>query len=388
MKLERKPKLARIAAIPNTFGHILGQLRLLIENGFQLDLISSDGDFMEVVSEKVPCRHIVIEIRREINLIRDLRALIEIYRTLKRNGYDIVHSSTPKAGFLTAIAAFLARVPVRMHTFTGQRWISTKGLLKLVLRFCDRVIGWLSTRVYADSTSQAQFLIEEGIIGSHSIKVIHKGCLGGIDFDKFSEGSYSREIVEIERELNLNHRSLKLIFVGRINKDKGIVELVEAFCELIDSGEDIDLIMLGHFEPHLDPIPQRTIELIENHSRIYYVGFTPTPQHYFAVANLFCLPSYREGFGTVVMEAAAMGLPAVGTRIPGLVDAIVDRETGILVNVKDVKDLKRGIKEFIDDPDLTEKMGRKAKQRAQKDFEYSVIAEKLIQEYVNELSPK
>jgi hypothetical protein len=202
MTLRKKPKLARIAAIPNTFGHILGQLRLMSESGFQVDLISSDGEFMEVVREKLPCRHIVIEIRREINLIRDIKALIELYRILKRNGYDIVHSSTPKAGLLTAIAAFFARVPVRIHTFTGQRWVSTKGLLRLVLRLSDRVIGWFSTRVYADSASQAQFLVEEGIVGRNSIKVIQKGCLGGIDFDKFSENAYSSEKAKIESELN------------------------------------------------------------------------------------------------------------------------------------------------------------------------------------------
>jgi glycosyltransferase involved in cell wall biosynthesis len=306
---------------------------------------------------------------------------VKLYFVFKRNKYDITHSSTPKAGLLSAIASFFARVPVRIHTFTGQRWATKTGISRNFLIFLDKCIGWLNTEIYADSISQVDFLINEGVFKPNMIKVLHHGSFGGVDFEKFNPGFNQEKSKNIMSTLGLKPKSLILIYVGRINKDKGINELISAFCKLSDSGYNIDLLLLGNFENFLDPLPNNITELIRNHNRIHHLGFCSRPQDYLEVSNVFCLPSYREGFGTSVIEAAAMGLPAICSNIPGLVDAIVDRKTGILINKKNQSDLEAAIKFYIDNPDLLDDMGKNARARALKLFDYKDVTNCLIKEY-------
>lgn len=370
-----------MAAIPNTFNHILGQVAILISSNFDVHLISSDGDFVDVIQKNVDCPHIKVNIRRDVSIKDDLVSLFKLYLIFKRNKYDIVHSSTPKAGLLSAVAGFIARVPIRIHTFTGQRWATKTGFTRSYLIFFDKCIGWLNTEIYADSQSQVDFLVSSKVIERKKIKVLNYGSFGGIDFNKFKLVTNSQNSLEITERLALEADALILVYVGRINKDKGINELISAFCALLDSGYNIDLIMLGNFENSLDPLPDRVLWQIKNHPRIHHEGFCSRPQDYLAISHVFCLPSYREGFGTSVLEAASMGLPAICTKIPGLVDAVIDTETGFLISKENQIDLEIAIMKFINNPSLIDIMGSKARDRAIKYFDYKDVADSLIKEY-------
>ena len=346
-----------------------------------MHLISSDSEYLSILRKRISCPHFSVEIARNINILKDVKSLFDLYIFLKMNKYDIVHSSTPKAGLITAISAFLARVPVRIHTFTGQRWATKKGLSRKFLMFFDKIICQLNTELFADSQSQIDFLVKNKIVQEGKMKVIHYGSFGGIDVEKFNTNKELNNQEGITSNLKLNNNSLVLIFVGRINRDKGIVELILAFHSLSQKNYNIDLIIVGSMDDKLDPLPDNVKVLMKNDVRIHCTGYSATPQKYLAMANVFCLPSYREGFGTSVIESASMGLPSICTRIPGLVDAVVDGETGILIKKESQSELESAIITFIDNPKMISIMGKKAKSRAINCFQYEPIANQLIKEY-------
>ena len=376
-------KVARIATIPNAFNHILRQIEIMVKNDIQVHLISSNTEYLKILKKKVSCPHIAVEINRNINIRKDLKALIDLYFIFKKNKYDVVHSSTPKAGFLVSIAAFIARVPLRIHTFTGQRWATETGIFRKLLMFLDIIICKLSTELYADSQSQIDFLVDSKIVKIGKIRVIGSGSFGGIDLKKFNPEENIQNRLNIFNDLKLDPDSFILIFIGRINKDKGIHELITAFSELSSEKYNIDLIILGNLENESNPLSDDVLNIMFNHKRIHCIGYSSTPQEYLAISDVFCLPSYREGFPTSVMEAAAMGLPAIGTKIPGTIDAIIDGKTGLLVEKKSKSSLKEAIIFFIKSPGQLKAMGGRAKLRVEEDFGCEGIAYQLIKEYRN-----
>ena len=376
-------KVARIATIPNAFNHILRQIEIMVKNDIQVHLISSNTEYLKILKKKVSCPHIAVEINRNINIRKDLKALIDLYFIFKKNKYDVVHSSTPKAGFLVSIAAFIARVPLRIHTFTGQRWATETGIFRKLLMFLDIIICKLSTELYADSQSQIDFLVDSKIVKIGKIRVIGSGSFGGIDLKKFNPEENIQNRLNIFNDLKLDPDSFILIFIGRINKDKGIGELITAFSELSSEKYNIDLIILGNLENESNPLSDDVLNIMFNHKRIHCIGYSSTPQEYLAISDVFCLPSYREGFPTSVMEAAAMGLPAIGTKIPGTIDAIIDGKTGLLVEKKSKSSLKEAIIFFIKSPGQLKAMGGRAKLRVEEDFGCEGIAYQLIKEYRN-----
>jgi len=376
-------KVARIATIPNAFNHILRQIEIMVKNDIQVHLISSNTEYLKILKKKVSCPHIAVEINRNINIKKDLKALIALYFIFKKNKYDVVHSSTPKAGFLVSIAAFIARVPVRIHTFTGQRWATETGIFRKLLMFLDIIICKLSTELYADSKSQIDFLVDSKIVKIGKIRVIGSGSFGGIDLKKFNPQENIQNRLNIFNDLKLDPDSFILIFIGRINKDKGIDELITAFSELSSEKYNIDLIILGNLENESNPLSDDVLNIMHNHKRIHCIGYSSTPQEYLAISDVFCLPSYREGFPTSVMEAAAMGLPAIGAKIPGTIDAIIDGKTGLLVEKKSKSSLKEAIIFFIKNPGQLKEMGERAKLRVEEDFGCEGIANQLIKEYRN-----
>ena len=376
-------KIARIATIPYSFIHWQKQFEYFSTHKMDVTLITGKNEHEEFLDELHGLRRIVIDLPREISPLRDIQALIVLFLLFRKEKFDLVHSITPKGGLLVSIAAFLARVPVRIHTFTGQRWITLHGPMKMILKTCDQIIGLLSTRLYSDSPSQTEFLISNGLVSRKKIFTIHKGSLGGIDFEQFSKNKYPPACLNF-----ISSNSLKLLYLGRINKDKGICELVTALSELLLENKDIELILAGPFEPHLDPLPEDIIHFIKTNPRIHATGFVNQPQKYFAIADVFCLPSYREGFGTVVLEAAAFCLPTIGTKITGLVDAVEDGKTGILVESRSVDQLKSAINSFYEDRKLIKSMGEEAYLRARRDFSCDMITHKQLEDYQNLLASK
>lgn len=347
-------------------------------------LISSYGPEIHQIDLDADLLYEDIEISRQIHPIKDLLTLIKLIKTFKKYRFDIVHSTTPKAGLLSSIAAFIVGVPVRLHTWTGQPWVTLKGTKKLITMLSDKLIGGLSTRCYADSPSQREFLIQKKIITSKKIKVLNKGSISGIDLGRFKPDVISFEQKDnLKRELGLSDSAKIITFIGRINKDKGVMELLSAFVKTLNKGYDIDLLIIGPMDQDSEGHSLLQLEdSIEACSRIHYVGYQKLPEHYLGITDIYCLPSYREGFGTTVIEAAAMGVPSVGTKINGLVDAIVDGETGILVPLKSVKGLVLAFQYLLDHPECLKEMGMKARSRCVQDFDKNIVNGLMRKEYL------
>ena len=375
--------ICRTATVPfYVVAHLQKQLEFLQQIGMNVTIVSSDGPERKKLPTGHGLNYHCIEISRSIKPLKDIVALYQLYRFFRKQRFDIVHSTTPKAGLLTAIAGYLSCVPIRLHTWTGQQWVTLKGSLRIISRLADRVIGRLNTRCYADSRSQRQFLIDEGIISENKISVIGEGSLGGVNVERFNPDRWSpTEKQQIRNEIPISPESKVIIFIGRIARDKGVFELVGAFEKLIQLGYDVDLVMVGPFDQHRGGKASSTVLDIQRNSRIHLVGYTETPERYLAIADIFCLPSYREGFGSVVIEAAAMSVPTVGTSIVGLEDAVEKDLTGLLVPPKNEHELKMALQRMLDSPETVSNMGERAKRRCLKHFGADTINHAQAREY-------
>jgi len=383
-------KICRISTVPFFMvSQLKSQVEYLRDIGMQVVLVSSEGPEWSMINTGQGLSVKIINIPRSLKPWQDFIALIRLTQFFLIHRFDIVHSMTPKAGLLTALAAFISGIPIRLHTFTGQRWVTLKGLMRWSLRAADTLIGILNTKCYADSGSQAQFLVKEGILSSRRIAVIGQGSLAGVDMSRFNPDHWSLSIKQqLRQSLSIAASSKILIFVGRISPDKGIAELISAFYELLNMNYDVDLLLVGPHDQDCGGKSSLDLNSAKQCSKIHYIGYTECPESYLAISDIFCLPSYREGFGTVVIEAAAMGLPTVGTTINGLIDAVTDGETGILVPPRDHRALLAALKRLLDHPDELDRMGREARNRCSQHFDANQVNEKVAEEYLTVLKMK
>lgn len=363
------------------------QVEYLRDLGMKVVLVSSSGPELEQFTFSETYRHEAIAIARNISPFRDLTALVRLFLLFRSERFAIVHSTTPKAGLLTILAGFLARVPVRLHTFTGQPWVTMRQPMRFAARLCDRIIGSISTRCYADSESQRRFLVDEGIVSCGKISVIGNGSLAGVDLRRFSPERYTPEARALLRsELGISANSTVLVFVGRITRDKGIRELVSAFRRIVELGDDVDLLLVGPTDAECGGIDTLDLSGLKSVPRLRSVGYCETPEKYLAIADLLCLPSYREGFGTSVIEAAAMGVPTLGTEIVGLVDAVEHGITGLLVPPQDEESLFNALLYLVKDPQRLKDMGEKARRRCHEKFDSARVSFMVAEEYARLLN--
>ena len=303
-----------------------------------------------------------IPIRRQIAPWHDLLALIQLTRHFARNQFDIVHSFGPKAGLLTALAGWLARIPLRLHTFTGQVWITRKGVMRRILRAADKIVATLNTHILADSPSQRDILVEEGIVRAEKCKVLASGSVSGVDTSRFRPDPVARR--ELRAALGIPLNAMTFLYLGRLTQDKGILDLAQAFDSArLESGY---LVFVGPDEDGL----QHGIERLcgPGRARLRFAGYTPAPERYLAAADVLCLPSYREGFGSTIIEAAAAGIPAVGSRIYGITDAIIDGRTGLLHAPGAIEEIAACLRRLANDDALRSALGSAARQRALSEF--------------------
>jgi glycosyltransferase involved in cell wall biosynthesis len=378
-------RICLVATVPFVLRHHLrSQIQAAISAGHEVHLVSSAAsDFQDEIRDDcdIAGAHFhAIEIPRKISPTADLRALVILYNYFRKTRFDIVHSVTSKAGLLCALAAKMARVPIRLHTFAGQPWARLSGPARWIARACDRIVIRVNTQCYADSESQKTFLVEEGIGRSDSIKTLGAGSIAGVDLVRFSPGRFEKDRIRAELAIPLNARVI--VFVGRVARDKGIRELVAAFDRLSRMGaENICLLIVGPLESAQETLAEDTRGIMDRDHRIKMIGYSDEPEKYLAIADVFCLPSYREGFGSVVIEAAAMGVPSVVTRVVGLVDAVEEEETGLFVPPNDVDALAGALARLLGDDELRERMGLAAKNRACALFDSVAVNQLVIFEY-------
>jgi glycosyltransferase involved in cell wall biosynthesis len=369
-------KICRVSTVPFfLYNHLRGQIIATVEAGHEVVLVGSSGPEVEWLKAMPGVKFHEIDIPRKISPFRDMRALWQLYLFFKRERFDIVHSTTPKAGMLCAIAAFLARTPIRLHTFTGQAWAEFKGAMRAIAKGGDRITVLFDTQCYADSQSQKQFIVAEKVATMEEIRVLGAGSLAGVDLSRFAPEKWadSREAIRSNLGIPENHRVIT--FIGRITRDKGIEELLSAFKRL----RYCTLLLVGPKESK-DGCLSDSAESISNEN-IRMIGYSTEPERYLSITDIFCLPSYREGFGNVVIEAAAMGIPSVGSDIIGLRDAIVAGQTGILVPPKDSEALADALQTLLENEEMRARMGEAARQRAVSEFSSDRVNAAILKEY-------
>lgn len=327
-------------------------------------------------------RWVNIDLNRKINLVSDLLALFALCRVLITYKPDIVHSLMPKAGLLTAIAGFICRVPVRVHTFTGQVWATKSGPARMFYYWLDRLINALNTICLTDSPSQSAFLLAHGL--SHAgtaLPVLGQGSLSGVDVARFSVSALTERAGHLRTRLGLNEANVVFAFIARKTRDKGAIEVLKAFSAVSRTCPDARLLFVGPDESDGEiEMLAKSDPALFNH--VLDVGQVENHEEYLAISDVLCLPSHREGFGTIVIDAAAMGVPAIGSNIPGLVDSIKDGQTGVLFPVGDVKVLAGIMAEFVENPGKYKAMGLSAKARVAEFFTADLLYAALKELYL------
>jgi glycosyltransferase involved in cell wall biosynthesis len=376
-------KIARISTVPFfVLTQLKEQIEFLEKLGATVTIITSPGPEISKL-ESIPGVEVIAhDIPREVLPIRNFIALFRLMKLFSKRKFDIIHSTTPMAGLLTSIAAFTTKNPLRLHTFTGQRWVDLNGPRYWSSKFSDIIIARLNTLCYVDSLNQKFFLVNHKIAKDEALKVIGHGSLAGVNIHRFNQKNFNIKSNKLLRKsMNIPFDANVLLFVGRINIDKGIKELILAFAKLKKSGSDAHLILVGPMEDKSGLINKLVKKKSSFYKSIHLIGSSSFPEKYMAISDILCLPSYREGFGTVVIEAASMGIPTIGTNIYGLSDAIIDGETGILVPLRDSNALFKALEFLLSNKDILKKMGNAALLRSYNIFSADKVNLALVNEY-------
>jgi glycosyltransferase involved in cell wall biosynthesis len=378
----RKNKICFVTTIPDFARSFLIHYLIELSKENEVFLISHFDDIKTDMEFFKGVTLVHIQIVRKTSLLADLKAMAKIYLFFRREQFDIVHSGTPKAGLLAMVTARVVGVPLRFHTFTGQVWATKTGIFRWLLKNIDKLIYRCASDVLVDSHSQRDFLIQEGIIEEERSYVLANGSICGVDADRFKPDAERK--IAIRDRLHIPVDAFVFFFLGRITKDKGIEELMPAFDRIASEHADAYLLLVGPDDEHM--ILKMRKQLLFKNGRILYEGFTRTPEIYMSAADVMCLPSHREGFGMVVLEAAAAGIPTIGSRITGVIDAIEDGETGLFHPKGDVGALYECMRHCIVDRNRTRHLGQQARLRTLRDFSSQRLTEEFLKYYKMKLA--
>ena len=376
-------KIIRITTVPMALRNLLrGQMKYMKENGFEVIMISADGPGYEEVIKNEGCRHIIVPMTRRITPLLDLQSLLRLYKIIKKERPDIVHTHTPKAGLLGMLAAFFCGVKIRIHTVAGLPLMTERGFKLKLLKFIEKVTYRAANKVWPNSESLYNFILENKLTNSAKLKVIGKGSSNGIDLSRFDPAHIDPVILnEIKLSLQYDHSCTYLLFIGRLVLDKGIRELVNVFSRILPKYPNLKLILVGSFEQELDPLPLNVLEEIKSNSSIIHVNWTENGAYYMMISNCFIFPSHREGFPNVVLQAGAMDLPVICSSIPGNVDIVKEGITGLLFQTGNEEEMFLKIVYALENANKMNSMAATLKKIITTDFPQEKIWKLILGEY-------
>lgn len=373
----RKPKIIRACTVSLSVGFVSGMLDDL-KRQYDVVLLSSPGKEMDDAVAEHGVKAIAVPMQRHISIRHDIVSLWRIVRAFLREKPTMVHSMTPKAGLLCMVAAWMCRVPVRIHTFTGLVFPTSHGLKKKLLMLTDAITCRCATHIIPEGEGVKYDLLSNGITRK-PLQVLGYGNVMGIDVQRFSR---RKEIEEVASEIRDNS-VFTYLFVGRIVGDKGINELVSAFVRLNRTHPNTRLLLVGFFENELDPVSPEARRLIEECEQIEYAGEQKGDNlvAYYAASDCFVFPSYREGFPNTVIEAGAMDLPCIVTDINGSREIIEHGKNGIIIPVRDEQAIYQSMEQMLTDEQMRKGMTEKAREMIVSRYERGFVRQCLYDFY-------
>lgn len=385
------PRIIRITTVPISLLLLLkGQMKYMKHHGFEVIMISSPGPEAEKVEDQEGCEMITIPMKRTVHLLEDIKSLYRLYLMLKKLKPDIVHTHTPKAGLLGMLAATFAGVPVRMHTIAGIPWMENKGLSRYILKQVERITAFAAHAIYPNSKGLMEFMEKENIVfRKRKMKMIGHGTSNGIDLSYYQRSEVPEGVIR-NLKIKSEHSAdgFIWIFIGRLVSDKGIKELVDAFCQLQLQFPDDQLWLVGEEEEKRDPLPIATRDLMHQHNSIIQWGFQKDVRPYLAAASALVFPSYREGFPNVPLQAAAMECPMILSDINGCNEIVSHGINGLLVPPKNTTALYDAMRSFRTNISERTKMATRSREHIAAHFSRDVIWQLLESEYRMMLSQR
>ncbi|WP_419770617.1 MAG: glycosyltransferase family 4 protein [Candidatus Marinarcus sp.] len=322
-----------------------GQPRFLSQY-YEVEIITSYAENIKNIEKYENVSIKVMDLNRKINLLKDLKVLIQLFIYLMKSRPTIVYTLSPKAGLLGMVASWISRIPYRIHNVVGLPHLEAQGKRKSILIFTETLTYWFSTNLYCNSFN---LIGEMKKLTNKAVNVIGNGSVNGVDTQYFLDNVEQHERADIRHKNSIKDGDFVLTFVGRIVKDKGINELVNVFMRLSKKYENLKLLLIGDYEDELNPLSSKSRKYIETEKKIVHLEFQEDIRKYLSISDLFVLPSYREGLPNVLIEAGSYGIPLLATNINGCNEVIINGKNGSLVNKKDEDSLYKAIEKFLVD---------------------------------------
>ena len=375
-----KQKLLRITTVPISLKILLKDQLRFMNQYFEVVGVSSQGKELQEVSEGEGIRTIELDMSREITPVKDMISLQKMIVLIVKEKPTIVHTHTPKAGIVGMVAAWVCRVPHRLHTVAGLPVMEAVGKKKKLLLLVEKLTYACATKVYPNSFGLQEYILEQKLTNEKKIKVIGYGSSNGIDttyFDKTDE--IMLQVGHLKEQYSLEGKFV-FCFVGRVVKDKGINELLVAFDALSNKYDNIRLLVVGKLEEELDPISTESHKILKMNTNIINAGFQNDIRPYLACSDCFVLPTYREGFPNVVLQASSLGISSIVTNINGCNEIIQDNQNGLIVEPKDVDGLYDAMKRYLEE-ELSQKLSLHSRDNIMKKYDRKVFYQYLLNEY-------
>jgi len=373
--------VVHVFTVPESLGFLRGQPRYMRERGYRLTVVTAPGPALDAFAVRESVDAHAVTMTRRISPRADAESLTRLVMLLRRLRPDIVHAHTPKGGLLGMTAAVAAGVSRRIYHMRGLPLVTAHGVSRVLLTASERTSCALASEVLAVSHSLRGVALSSRLCAPSKIRVLAGGSGNGVDTDRFDLARLGDEARAAMRARHgIPEDAVVIGFVGRLVKDKGVVELMAAFEALARTRPALHLLVGGIYEER-DPVPPETRSALKKHPRVHLLGFVDDTPPVYAAIDVLALPTYREGFPNVPLEAAAMRRPVVATRVPGCVDAVEDGVTGTLVPAGDAEALAGALGRYVDDADLREAHGRAGRTRVETSFRRERIWEALAGVY-------